>query len=92
MSSNAQPKATAKLFMHGRSQAVRLPKEYRFEGTEVRVSKVGDKVILEPMKEPPFDVEAWRARLDALGAKDFLPDGVPDDYPPLGPDDDISFN
>ena len=42
--------ATAKLFMHGRSQAVRLPKEFRFEGTEVRVSKVGDKVMLEPMK------------------------------------------
>ena len=44
---------TAKLFMHGRSQAVRLPKEFRFEGTEVRVSKVGDKVILEPMEKPP---------------------------------------
>ena len=43
--------ATAKLFMHGRSQAVRLPKEFRFEGTEVRVSKVGDKVILEPLHE-----------------------------------------
>ena len=41
--------ATAKLFMHGRSQAVRLPKEFRFEGSEVRVSKVGDKVILEPL-------------------------------------------
>jgi hypothetical protein len=36
--------ATAKLFMHGRSQAVRLPKEFRFEGSEVLVSKVGDKV------------------------------------------------
>ena len=45
--------ATAKLFMHGRSQAVRLPKEFRFEGSEVRVSKVGDKVILEPMKKQP---------------------------------------
>jgi virulence-associated protein VagC len=43
--------ATAKLFMHGRSQAVRLPKEFGFEGTEVRVSKVGDKVILEPLKK-----------------------------------------
>ena len=53
---------TAKLFMHGRSQAVRLPKEFRFEGTEVRVSKVGDKVILEPMKKQPFDREAWFAR------------------------------
>jgi antitoxin VapB len=40
---------TAKLFMHGRSQAVRLPKEFRFEGKEVRISKVGNKVILEPL-------------------------------------------
>jgi antitoxin VapB len=84
-------KATAKLFMHGRSQAVRLPKEFRFEGKEVRVSKVGDKVILEPLEKEPFDVEAWRARLDALGARDFLPDGLPDD-PPLEPDDSISFD
>ena len=37
--------------MHGRSQAVRLPKEFRFEGTEVRVSKVGDKVVLEPLAQ-----------------------------------------
>ena len=63
--------STAKLFMHGRSQAVRLPKEFRFEGTEVRVSRVGDKVILEPLKKRPFDVEAWFARLDELGARDF---------------------
>jgi antitoxin VapB len=65
--------STAKLFMHGRSQAVRLPKEFRFEGTEVRVSKVGDKVILEPLKKEPFDAEAWFARLDELGARDFSP-------------------
>ena len=71
---------------HGRSQAVRLPKEFRFEGTEVRVSKVGDKVVLEPMKRPPpIDIEAWFARLDELGTRDFLPDGILDD-PPLGPD------
>src|SRR5258705_2961 len=69
--------ATAKLFMHGRSQAVRLPKEFRFEGTEVRVSKVGDKVILEPLKKEPFDAEAWFARLDELGGRDFLPHGPP---------------
>jgi antitoxin VapB len=84
-------KSTAKLFMHGRSQAVRLPKEFRFEGTEVRVSKVGDKVILEPIEKPPFDVEAWWAKLDALGARDFLPEGLPND-PPLMPDDTISFD
>ena len=41
--------------------------------------------------KPPFDIAAWRARLDALGARDFLPNGLPDD-PPLMPDDDISFD
>lgn len=83
--------ATAKLFMHGRSQAVRLPKEFRFEGTEVRVSRVGDKVILEPLRKPPFDVEAWRAQLDALGAAEFLAEGLPEDLP-IEPDDTISFD
>ena len=40
--------ATAKLFMNGRSQAVRLPKEFRFEGTEVLVKPFGDGVLLLP--------------------------------------------
>jgi antitoxin VapB len=83
--------ATAKLFMHGRSQAVRLPKEFRFEGTEVRVSKVGDKVILEPMAKQPIDFDKFWAKLDALGARDFLPDGIPDD-PPLEPDPRVFFD
>ena len=81
--------ATAKLFMHGRSQAVRLPKEFRFEGTEVRVSRIGDKVILEAVKKPPFNVKAWRERLRAMGAADFLPGGRPQ-QPPM-PDDVASF-
>ena len=71
----AAAKSTAKLFMHGRSQAVRLPKEYRFEGEEVRVSKVGDKVILEPLEKPPFDYAAWRAKLDAYLDIPFMEDG-----------------
>ncbi len=82
--------ARAKLFMHGRSQAVRLPKEFRFEGSEVQVSKVGDKVILEPVGHAPFDADAWRARLDGLGARDFLVEGLPDDPPPDG-EDGIAF-
>ena len=41
---------TAKLFTHGGSQAVRLPKEFRFDGGEVRIRRDGDKVILEPVK------------------------------------------
>ncbi|HEY2184925.1 MAG TPA: type II toxin-antitoxin system VapB family antitoxin [Xanthobacteraceae bacterium] len=40
---------TAKLFWSGRSQAVRLPKEYRFGGDEVRIRRHGSSVILEPI-------------------------------------------
>ena len=38
--------AKAKLFLRGRSQAVRLPKRFRFEGREVDVRRVGDEVVL----------------------------------------------
>lgn len=82
---------TAKLFEHGDSQAVCLPDEFRFEGTEVRVSKVGDKVIFEPVKKEPIDFDAWFARLDELGARDFLSEGIPDD-PPANPDPRVFFD
>ena len=50
--------ATAKLLMHGRSQAVRLPKEFHLPGKEVRVRKAGDAVLSEPIVEPkPFDAK-----------------------------------
>jgi antitoxin VapB len=39
---------TAKIFMNNRSQAVRLPKEFQFDTTEVFISKIGDQVILSP--------------------------------------------
>ena len=39
---------TAKLFKNGRSQAVRLPAEFRFEGKEVLIERSGDNVILMP--------------------------------------------
>ncbi|MBC7037492.1 AbrB/MazE/SpoVT family DNA-binding domain-containing protein, partial [Salmonella enterica subsp. enterica serovar Enteritidis] len=41
----------AKIFWSGRSQAVRLPKEFRFDATEVRIRRHGQSVILEPMPE-----------------------------------------
>jgi len=82
---------TAKLFMDGSSQAVCLPDEFRFEGSEVQISKVGDKVILEPIKRNPIDIDAWFAQLDALGAKDFLPDGIPDE-PSAEPDPRFFFD
>jgi antitoxin VapB len=58
----------AKIFWSGRSQAVRLPKEYRFDGTEVRIRRRGDTVILEPV---PTD---WRW-LDELVGR-----GIDDDF------------
>lgn len=41
--------AIAKLFWSGNSQAIRLPKEFRFEGQEVQISKHGNQVIIEPI-------------------------------------------
>ena len=40
---------TAKVFMSGRSQAVRLPKSYRFDAKEVAIRRVGDSIILTPL-------------------------------------------
>ncbi len=74
---------TAKLFMHGRSQAVRLPKEFRLPGKEARVSRVGDKVILEPLEKPKFDPAAFWAKIDALGGEDLFCDGPPEDPPSI---------
>jgi len=67
---------TAKLFRNGNSQAVRLPKEFAFEGDEVRVEKVGNVVILSPKER------SWEGFWAACGkfTKDFTIDR---DYPPL---------
>ena len=59
--------------------------EIPLRGQRSTHSKVGNKVILEPLQTQPFDAAAWFARLDELGARDFLPDGLPDD-PPVEPD------
>jgi antitoxin VapB len=48
---------TAKIFTNGRSQAVRLPKEYRFSGDDVFINKIGNIVILIP-KDDPWSVLA----------------------------------
>ena len=45
---------TAKLFQHGGSQAVRLPKAFRFEGSEVLIEKRGQEVVLKPKPKPRF--------------------------------------
>jgi antitoxin VapB len=53
--------ATAKLFMNGRSQAVRLPREFRFPGDQVRVRRFGLGVLLEPTG---IDLDTWFDALD----------------------------
>jgi antitoxin VapB len=50
----------AKLFQNGSSQAVRLPREFRFKGDKVRIRRVGKSVVLEPLVDDP---EAWLAEL-----------------------------
>ncbi len=51
--------STAKLFQNGRSQAVRLPKAFRFAGSEVKIRKEGDKVILEPLERSEWPHGFW---------------------------------
>jgi antitoxin VapB len=73
----ANPKsAEAKLFWNGRSQAVRLPKEFRFEGDRVHVRRVGRGVLIEPV--PDVKKESLKelfARMDAMGADPLFPNG-----------------
>jgi antitoxin VapB len=49
--SKASPPGEAKLFWSGRSQAVRLPKEFRFEGKSVKIRREGQRVIIEPVED-----------------------------------------
>lgn len=68
----------AKLFMNGGSQAVRLPRALRLPGTEVRVRRVGNGVLIEPVADPGWG-DFWE-RLAALGplSDDFaLPEPLP---------------
>lgn len=59
---------TAKLFQNGKSQAVRLPKEFRFGSDRVYIKRVGNAVVLLPYKTP------WETLLDSLSlfSADFM--------------------
>ena len=52
---------TAKLFVNGRSQALRLPKAYRFEGEEVYIKKIDQGVLLMPKDKTAWSV--WEKNL-----------------------------
>ncbi len=70
----------AKIFMHGRSQAVRLPKAFRLPGERVRVRRVKSGILLEPMTT---DLKRWFAELDRFAHVPFMEDGR---YQPRMPD------
>ena len=59
---------TAKLFQNGSSQAIRLPKEYRFQGTKVYIKRMGNAVLLIP------EEGSWQSLLDSLAlfSEDFM--------------------
>jgi len=63
------PPVRAKLFANGRSQAVRLPKEFRMPGTEVLIRRNGAAIILTPVTTDAFDADAWMAELHAISAQ-----------------------
>jgi antitoxin VapB len=73
----------ARLFTHGRSQAVRLPKEFRLPGDRVRVRHVGDGVLLEPLAA---DVDTWFAELDRFTDIPLFDDGRNQPLTPTGED------
>lgn len=68
---------TAKIFDNGRSQAVRLPKKYRFTDNEVYIRRLGNAVMLIPKDA------AWQTFLDGLNGfpDDFMQDGRQTDIP-----------
>lgn len=69
---------SAKLFFNGRSQAVRLPKAFRFEGlSEVFIERDGDRVILSPARRP--SIERLISALDEF-------ESFPDRAQPAAPD------
>lgn len=62
----------AKIFTVGGSQAVRLPKAFRFTGDRVRIRKEGNSVVLEPLARGADEIRAW---LDTVCIPDFMPEG-----------------
>ncbi|MGH2459699.1 MAG: antitoxin [Chloroflexota bacterium] len=74
----------AKLFMHGRSQAVRLPVAFRLPGDRVRVRRVESGILLEPLVT---DLDAWFAELDRFAEVPLLEEGR--QQPPMPAAEDL---
>ncbi len=78
------PPIRARLFSNGRSQVVRLPKEFRFDGDEVEIRREGSAVILEPVKKSEWPEGFFENIL--ANAHLFADFEVPPPLPPGGTD------
>ncbi|WP_129629031.1 type II toxin-antitoxin system antitoxin VapB [Candidatus Oscillochloris fontis] len=73
---------SAKLFQNGKSQAVRLPKEYRFRGSKVYIKRMGNAIVLIP------EHDSWQLMIESLAlfSDDFLVERV---QPPVEERDNL---
>lgn len=73
---------TAKIFQNGQSQAIRLPKEYRFRGTKVYLKRMGNAVVLIP------EYDSWQPLIESLSmfSDDFMTER---NQPPTQPREDL---
>ena len=69
---------TARLFQNGQSQAVRLPKEFRFDGNKVFIKRIGEAVVLIPYQD------SWQSLSDSLAcfSDDFMQSRIQPAQPP----------
>ena len=70
-----EPLQIAKVFMNGRSQAVRIPVEYRFDEDELFINKIGDTLMLTPKSSLIYTLRKGAAMV----SDDFMADGRPDE-------------
>ena len=69
---------TAKIFMTGRSQAVRIPKQYRFDTNEIFINKIGNAIVLIAKEDL---AKEYRKGIEMLRDDNFLQEGIPESIP-----------
>jgi antitoxin VapB len=74
-------KTVAKLFRNGRSQAVRLPQEFRFQGDRVQIRRAGQGVLLLPMVTSAVE---WFEAIDSVAPEPFMAEGRNQPPTPVG--------
>jgi len=79
MNAHGKDVRTAHLFRNGRSQAMRIPKEFEFKGDEVLITREKGKMIVEEIRKKPTLLEVL-ATLEPLPEEDWMPEI--EDYPP----------